>query len=85
MPELDDPRREEQLRLTVGAPGLSAWQRFCPVETWRDPILRSMEEYLDLPETRELFDRHEVSEDYPDTVLNRLRELGLAQILAPRS
>lgn len=77
------PRDEERLRLTVHAPGLSAWQRFCPQDAWRDPVLARMEEYLTEPATRALFDEHEESEAYPEVILRHLQELGLAEILSP--
>jgi alkylation response protein AidB-like acyl-CoA dehydrogenase len=83
-PEQGDDRQKEHLRLTIKAPGLSAWQRFCPVDAWRLPVLQRMEAYLDRPATRALFDEHEQSEAYPEAVLSALRKLGLAEILSPR-
>lgn len=82
--EQGDDRQEERLRLVIEAPGLSTWQRFCPVEAWRDPALLRMEAYLDKPATRVLFDEHEDSEDYPEPVLSALRKLGLPEIISPR-
>ena len=83
MQRIETPREQELLRLTIEAPGLSTWQRFCPHDVWQDPVLRQIESYLDEPASRVLFDQHEVSEDYPATILDHLRELGLAQILSP--
>lgn len=77
-------REDERQNLVIADPGLSAWQRYCPVDAWRDPLLRDIETYLDLPATRDRFDEHEKSEDYPDAVLDHLRGLGLQDILSPR-
>lgn len=85
MPESDDQRQEEHLRLEIEAPGLSAWQRYCPQEAWRDPILDRIERYLDQPASRALFDQHEASEAYPSGILQHLQELGLSDILVPQS
>lgn len=84
MSKPSDPRAEELRRLSPEAPGLSSWQRLCSQDCWQDPTLLRMAEYLDEPETIQLFAEHEASEAYPREVLGRLRELGLNEILAPR-
>jgi len=85
MQRIENPREEERLRLIIDAPGLSTWQRFCPQDVWRDPVLRQIENYLDEPASRTLFDENEDSEDYPKVILSRLGELGLAEILSPNA
>ncbi len=82
--EDNDPREIELRRLATPAPELSAWQRYCPTDAWRDPVLRAIEAYLDEPATRVLYDQHEESEAYPREVLDHLGELGLAEILSPK-
>ena len=79
-----DAREDERERLRIHDPGLSAWQRYCPVDAWRDPLLGEIEKYLDQPTTRDLFDECEETEDYPGPVLDHLRGLGLQSILSPR-
>ena len=79
----DNQRQEEPRRLEIEAPGLSAWQRFCPQDAWRESPLLGIEQYLSEPATRELFDQHEETEIYPRGILERLLELGLADILVP--
>jgi alkylation response protein AidB-like acyl-CoA dehydrogenase len=79
-----NPREDERQRLTIRDPGLSVWQRYCPVDAWRDPLLGDIEKYLDQPATHDLFDECERTENYPDAVLDHLRGLGLQDILSPR-
>ncbi|MHC5063365.1 MAG: acyl-CoA dehydrogenase family protein [Planctomycetota bacterium] len=83
MIKTSDPRGEELRRMSPENLGLSAWQRLCPLDTWRDEILQRMESYLDEAETRKRFDEHEASEVYPREILAHLRELGLDELLAP--
>jgi len=78
------PYRDSNAKhLEIAERGLSAWQRLCPNDSWRDPVLLAIERYLDEPETREAMWQLEGDEVYPRPVLDGMRERGLMTIFAP--
>jgi len=80
----DSPHRlADSRRVDVWNPCRSAWQRLCPNEVPADPVLASLEAYLDEPETRAELWRLEAAEEYPQPVLDGMCERGLMQIFGP--
>ncbi|MCA8923690.1 MAG: acyl-CoA/acyl-ACP dehydrogenase [Planctomycetes bacterium] len=78
------PHRERDAeRLFLADRGLSAWQRLCPNDAWRDAVLLGLEEYLDTPEVREAIWELEGREAYPRAPLDGMRDRGLMTIFAP--
>lgn len=76
----DDPRFA--IEAPDAVPGPSAWQRIHPLAGWHDEVLARIEAELAVPSTAEELERLEDAEEYPLTVLARLRALGLAELLA---
>ncbi len=76
-------REQDAASIDIAEVGLSAWQRLSVNDAANDPVLRSIESYLDEPETRSSLWQLEADEEYPAPVLDRLRELGLMRMFAP--
>jgi alkylation response protein AidB-like acyl-CoA dehydrogenase len=79
-----DPAATERPALDLPPAGPSSWQRFCPCDAWRHPILEAFATYLDEPASRALLARLDSEARYPAPVLERLRALGLARLFTGR-
>ncbi|MDW5324837.1 acyl-CoA dehydrogenase [Plantactinospora sp. KLBMP9567] len=62
---------------------LSAWQRLAPAGSADSAPLAAVEDHLDTPSTVEALDRAESNADYPQRILDELRDRGLARLFAP--
>ncbi|MFN7974973.1 MAG: acyl-CoA dehydrogenase [Acidobacteriota bacterium] len=60
----------------------SPWQRLCPFPLRDAPPLAAIEACLDEPSSAEALEECERSESYPATVIDRLRDRGLADLFA---
>jgi alkylation response protein AidB-like acyl-CoA dehydrogenase len=70
----------ERARLESDAKGVSTWARFSPIDVTGDAVLTAVREFLAKPETRAAIDGHEAAETYPQSVLDGLWDLGLADL-----
>ncbi len=79
---VDNPREADR-RCADTEPCLSAWQRLCVNGVATDALLGDFEAWLDRPEVEAELDALQAREEYPEPVLQQLRDRGLMRVFAP--
>lgn len=83
MPPSPVSLENERALLRPDFPLDSTWLRYCPQDRLREePVLQRVAAYLALPETQATLDDLERRQEYPESVVERLRELGLPRLFS---